>query len=246
MDVRIILPLRGDSGLINRSNAIAANKMLANGVRVYIYPKMSHVKGAVYDGWACLGSANFDALSLEVNRELNIATAHAPVVEELVQRVFLADMEKSAELTEPFPKKWPCTLGCFRTDHEITKAFGAMIAACRKANGFGAFVYLDHARAQSQGFAQRDTYDLRDFAERVVAIAQQGMPEVAAAAQNLLKAYDAARVHSINLGKFVPRSSGLSFYFPGSRSQMNRDIGTYEKLAFAKNSGWSEFLKEFR
>ena len=155
-------------------------------------------------------------------------------------------VEAFKEGYEPFPKKWPCTLGCFRTDHEITKAFGAMIAACRKANGFGAFVYLDHARAQSQGFAQRDTYDLRDFAERVVAIAQQGMPEVAAAAQNLLKAYDAARVHSINLGKFVPRSTGLSFYFPGSRSQMNRDIGTYEKLAFAKNSGWAEFLKEFR
>ena len=25
-----------------------------------------------------------------------------------------------------------------------------------------------------------------------------------------------------------------------------RDIGTYEKLAFAKNSGWADFLKEFR
>jgi hypothetical protein len=147
---------------------------------------------------------------------------------------------------EPFPKKWPCTLGAFRTDNQITKAFGEMIAAARKANGYGAFVYLDHARAQSQGFAQRDTYDLRDFAERVAAIAQQGMPEVAAAAQNLIKAYDAARIHSINLGKFVPRSTGLSFYFPGSRSQMNRDIATYERLAFAKNSGWAEFLKEFR
>lgn len=106
VDVRVILPLRGDSGLINRNNAIAANKMLANGIRVYIYPGMSHLKGAVYDGWACLGSANFDALSLEVNRELNVATSHAPVVDELVNRVFLADMEKSAELKEPFPSKW--------------------------------------------------------------------------------------------------------------------------------------------
>ena len=106
VDVRVILPLRGDSGLINRNNAIAANKMLANGIRVYIYPGMSHLKGAVYDGWACLGSTNFDALSLEVNRELNVATSHAPVVDELVNRVFLADMEKSAELKEPFPSKW--------------------------------------------------------------------------------------------------------------------------------------------
>ncbi len=106
VDVRVILPLSSDSGLIDRANAIAANKMIANGIRVYIYPGMSHVKGAIYDGWACLGSANFDALSLQVNRELNIATSHPPVVEELVQRVFLADMAKSVELTEPFPREW--------------------------------------------------------------------------------------------------------------------------------------------
>jgi hypothetical protein len=155
-------------------------------------------------------------------------------------------VEAFKEGYEPFPKKWPCTLGCFRTDHGITKAFGEMIAACRKANGFASFVYLDHARAQAQGFAQRDTYDLRDFAEKVAAIAQQGMPEVAAAAQSMVKAYDAARVHSITMGKFVPNSTGLSFYFPASRSQMSRDIGTYEKLAFAKSSGWADFLKEFR
>jgi cardiolipin synthase len=106
VDVRVILPLSSDSGLIDRANAIAANKMIANGIRVYIYPGMSHVKGAIYDGWACLGSANFDALSLQVNRELNIATSHSPVVAELLQRVFLADMAKSVELTEPFPREW--------------------------------------------------------------------------------------------------------------------------------------------
>jgi cardiolipin synthase len=106
VDVRVILPLRSDFGLIDRANAIAANKMIANGIRVYIYPKMSHVKGAIYDGWACLGSANFDALSLQVNQELNIATSHPPFVEELIQRVFVADMEQSVELTEPFPSQW--------------------------------------------------------------------------------------------------------------------------------------------
>lgn len=106
VDVRVILPLRSDSGLIDRANAIAANKMIANGIRVYIFPGMSHIKGAIYDGWACLGSANFDALSLQVNRELNIATSHPPVVDELLQRVFLDDMERSVELTEPFPSEW--------------------------------------------------------------------------------------------------------------------------------------------
>jgi cardiolipin synthase len=106
VDVRVILPLRSDSGLIDRANAIAANKMIANGIRVYIFPGMSHVKGAIYDGWACLGSANFDALSLQVNRELNVATSHPPAVEALLRRVFLPDMERSVELTEPFPREW--------------------------------------------------------------------------------------------------------------------------------------------
>ena len=106
VDVRVILPLQSDFGLIDRANVIAANKMLANGIRVYIYPRMSHVKGAIYDGWACLGSANFDALSLQVNQELDIATSHRPFVEELLKKVFLTDMENSAELTEPFPSQW--------------------------------------------------------------------------------------------------------------------------------------------
>jgi cardiolipin synthase A/B len=106
VDVRVILPFQNDSGVIDRSNAIASNWMMAQGIRIYIYPGMSHVKGAVYDGWASLGSANFDAFSLYVNKELNIATSHPAAVEELVQRVFLPDFEKSVELTTPFPKKW--------------------------------------------------------------------------------------------------------------------------------------------
>lgn len=106
VDVRVIIPYRNDSGLIRRSNAVAANVMLAHGIRVYIYPGMSHVKGAIYDGWACLGSANFDTLSLAVNRELNVATSHPPAVEAFVQRVFEPDFARSVELTRPFPRQW--------------------------------------------------------------------------------------------------------------------------------------------
>jgi len=106
VDVRVILPYRNDSGLIRRSNAIAANTMLANGIRVYIYPGMSHVKGAVYDGWACLGSANFDNLSLLVNRELNLATSEPEAVAAFTQRLFIDDFARSVELTTPFPSHW--------------------------------------------------------------------------------------------------------------------------------------------
>ena len=106
VDVRVILPFRTDSGLISSSNALAANLMLKHGIRVYIYPGMSHLKAAVYDGWACMGSANFDRLSLRLNKETNIATSHAPAVDALVEQVFQPDFARAVELTEPLPAGW--------------------------------------------------------------------------------------------------------------------------------------------
>jgi len=106
VDVRVIMPLRGNHGPINTSNILAVNAMLEHGIRVFVYPGMSHVKAAVFDGWACLGSANWDKLSFRTNKELNIATSHPHAVDELLERVFAADFEKSVEVTEPFPERW--------------------------------------------------------------------------------------------------------------------------------------------
>ena len=106
VDVRVIMPLVGNHGPVNRSNVLAVNAMLENGIRVYLYPGMSHIKAAIFDGWACLGSANWDKLSFRTNKELNMATSHAPAVEELLDRVFKADIEKSVEILEPFPERW--------------------------------------------------------------------------------------------------------------------------------------------
>lgn len=106
VDVRIIIPYQSDSGIIDRSNVRAINTMLDNGIRVFIYPGESHIKGAVYDGWICLGSANFDQLSLRVNKELNIATSSPVAVQGFLDMVMLPDFEKSIELKEQLPKKW--------------------------------------------------------------------------------------------------------------------------------------------
>jgi cardiolipin synthase len=106
VDVRVIMPLRGNHGPINTSNILAVNAMLEHGIRVFVYPGMSHVKAAVFDGWACLGSANWDKLSFRTNKELNIATSHPAAVDELLERVFIADFNKSVEVTEPFPERW--------------------------------------------------------------------------------------------------------------------------------------------
>ena len=100
VDVRVILPADGNHGSHAASNAVAINKMLRNGIRVYRYPGMTHVKAAVIDGWASVGTANFDKLSLEVNKEVNLATSHAPAVNQLLARVFMPDLAVSTEITQ--------------------------------------------------------------------------------------------------------------------------------------------------
>ena len=106
VDVRVIIPYVSDSGIIDRSNVRAINAMLDNGIRVYIYPGESHIKGAIYDGWICLGSANFDQLSLRMNKEMNIATSSPLAVQGFLDEVMLTDFEKSVELKQPLPEKW--------------------------------------------------------------------------------------------------------------------------------------------
>ena len=106
VDVRVIIPYASDSGVIDRSNVMAINALLDNGIRVFIYPGESHIKGAVYDGWMCLGSANFDQLSLRMNKEMNIASSDPAAVQSFLDNVILPDFEKSIELTQPLPEKW--------------------------------------------------------------------------------------------------------------------------------------------
>jgi len=106
VDVRVIMPLVTDRGPITRNNALAANAMLEHGIRVFVYPGMSHVKAAVFDGWACLGTANWDRLSFRINKELNVSTSHGSTVVELHERLFEVDFARSVEITEPFPERW--------------------------------------------------------------------------------------------------------------------------------------------
>jgi cardiolipin synthase len=106
VDVRVIIPLESDRGLLTRANAIAANALLASKIRVFIYPGMSHIKAAVFDGWVCLGSANLDRLSLRINREINLATSDSETADRLIEKIFDHDFARSPELTTPFPDRW--------------------------------------------------------------------------------------------------------------------------------------------
>ena len=91
----------GNHGTLNGSNQLAINTMLEHGIRVYRFPGMSHIKAAVFDGWACVGSANFDKLSLKINKELNLATSDPSAVNELMESVFIPDLMVSEEIKVP-------------------------------------------------------------------------------------------------------------------------------------------------
>ncbi len=110
VDVRVIIPMEGNHGIMNASNVTAANTLLKYGVRVFTYPGMSHVKAAVYDGWACLGSANFDKLSFRVNKEMNLGSSDPGFVQDLLDSIFTPDFEAAEELTQPLPAGWNNTI----------------------------------------------------------------------------------------------------------------------------------------
>jgi cardiolipin synthase len=106
VDVRVIIPAAGNHPMMNLSNGASINAMLAHGIRIYLYPGMSHIKAAVFDGWACVGSANFDAMSLRINREMNLATSDPGTVNELLVNLFQADFDASTEISDPIPVNW--------------------------------------------------------------------------------------------------------------------------------------------
>jgi len=98
VDVRVIIPERGDSTLMGAGNLSTARGLLLAGARVYIYPKMTHLKVMICDDWASVGSANFDTLSMRINRELNLAFADRAAVRELEKAVFLPDFRLSRRM----------------------------------------------------------------------------------------------------------------------------------------------------
>jgi cardiolipin synthase len=106
VDVRVILPGENDIGIMQTGNMVMANEMIRHGIRVYLYPGMTHVKAAIYDGWACAGSANFEKMSLRVSQEMDVAFSDANAVGRLKQELFEPDFARAHELTSPVTLNW--------------------------------------------------------------------------------------------------------------------------------------------
>lgn len=95
VDVRVILPASGDSPIMDAGNLATARKLIENRVKVFRFPKMTHMKVMICDGWATLGSANLDTLSMRINRELNLSFNDPAAIKALEKAVFIPDFMRS-------------------------------------------------------------------------------------------------------------------------------------------------------
>jgi cysteine peptidase C11 family protein len=138
------------------------------------------------------------------------------------------------------PGEYPCTLAAFRTRNKLTSSFAKLVAAVRPLGRDG-FRLLDEVRSETQSFAGYNSYDLRDFAVRLVNADELS---VKPAAQAIVDAFDRACIGSTALGDDVADARGLAFWFPSNRLAHQREAGTYQKLAFPKSTGWAAYLRE--
>jgi cardiolipin synthase len=106
VDVRVTIPRDVNHGIGIAANKLTVKRLLDHGVRVFIYPGMTHVKAAVYDQWACFGSANFDDLSLHKNYELNIFTDNPEIVRQIKTKLLEDGQKLSTEIHDAGEISW--------------------------------------------------------------------------------------------------------------------------------------------
>ncbi len=138
------------------------------------------------------------------------------------------------------PDQFPCTLAAYRSKNTIAARFAELLDAVKPLGDDG-FRNLSFIRMETQGFAQRDTYDLKDFAGRIV----KELPEAAPAATALVASLDKARIRSAALGPKVRDATGLAFWFPSDKGAYADTEETYRKLDFDLNTHWADYLSTF-
>jgi cardiolipin synthase len=73
LDVRILVPRKGDSRLVNAAAYSYYGELLSAGIKVYFYERgFLHTKSMIIDDdFSMLGTANLDVRSQELNFEVN-------------------------------------------------------------------------------------------------------------------------------------------------------------------------------
>ncbi len=100
VDVRLLVPRRGDPLVAGWATQAAYAPLLAAGVRIYEYlPRQLHAKTSAIDTvWSIIGSANLDYRSLFVNQELVLIARDRTLTEQL-QAQYMDDLAEAEEVT---------------------------------------------------------------------------------------------------------------------------------------------------
>ncbi|WP_195987179.1 cardiolipin synthase [Clostridium sp. D53t1_180928_C8] len=101
IDVRIMLPGKGDHPFVYWANLVNAGDLLEFGVKIYHYDKNAflHAKTVVIDDEICsIGTANMDTRSFELNFEVN-AFIYSEIIAKEQKYEFERDILKCEELT---------------------------------------------------------------------------------------------------------------------------------------------------
>ena len=100
VDVRILVPSRGDHPWIPWMTRRTYRRLLMNGVRIWEWQgEMMHAKTSVVDGrWIRVGSTDFNPLGVSINFELDAVIEDAALGGE-AESMFLADLAGSREIT---------------------------------------------------------------------------------------------------------------------------------------------------
>ena len=104
LDVRLIVPAKSDSRLVDAAARSYFEEMLTAGVKIHSCPYMLHTKALLVDDeTVILGSANFDNRSFRLNFELCILLEDADLAQALNQ-VLQEDIEKSRIIKKIHPQ----------------------------------------------------------------------------------------------------------------------------------------------
>jgi cardiolipin synthase len=101
LDVRLLVPRRGDSRVVSAAARSYYDELLGAGVRVFEYqPRMLHSKALLVDAdLVLIGSANFDNRSFRLNFELSVLLRDPELAAE-VEAVYLTDLREAKEVTK--------------------------------------------------------------------------------------------------------------------------------------------------
>lgn len=108
VDVRLLVPRKGDSALVSAAARSYFEELLAVGVKIYEYgPPMLHAKTMVIDDeLAIVGTANMDNRSFRLNFECALAIAGQQTAEQLAGW-FFDDVKKATRVTARGERRAP-------------------------------------------------------------------------------------------------------------------------------------------